>query len=101
MPSKPAKYGLKYWSLVDVDSTYLLDIIPYLGKAQVADPNEKNVGLKVSFALCKPYFKSSRRSLTVDNFFNSVELAKKLWDENITLVGDNLDLRLIYLFSCF
>ena len=31
MKSKPARYGLKYWCLVDVKTTYLLDVNIYLG----------------------------------------------------------------------
>ena len=100
MPSKPAKYGLKFWSLVDVESTYLLDINPSLGKAKGTDPNYKNVGLKVSLALCGPYFKNSRRLLTVDKFFCSLEVAKKLWAENLTLVGQYHISSLFLWLSC-
>ena len=32
MKSKPARYGIKFWSLVDVNYNYLLDINIYLGK---------------------------------------------------------------------
>jgi len=31
MPSKPAKYGIKFWSFVDVQSGYLIDTNIYLG----------------------------------------------------------------------
>lgn len=31
IPSKPAKYGIKYWSFVDVESGYLIDTNVYLG----------------------------------------------------------------------
>lgn len=32
MPAKPAKYGLKYFCIVDVETSYLLDCNPYKGK---------------------------------------------------------------------
>ena len=32
MPSKPAKYGLKFWVLSDVDIRYVLSIYLYTGK---------------------------------------------------------------------
>ncbi len=31
IPSKPAKYGLKYWCLVCNETRYLIDVYPYLG----------------------------------------------------------------------
>ena len=31
IPSKPAKYGIKYWSFIDVESGYLIDTNVYLG----------------------------------------------------------------------
>lgn len=33
IPSKPAKYGIKYWSLVDCKSGYLSNVFVYLGKS--------------------------------------------------------------------
>ncbi len=38
MPKKPNRYGIKYWCLVDVAESYLLDVSVYLGKANA---NEK------------------------------------------------------------
>uniref|UniRef100_A0A182S0A2 DDE_Tnp_1_7 domain-containing protein n=1 Tax=Anopheles funestus TaxID=62324 RepID=A0A182S0A2_ANOFN len=32
MASKPDKYGQKYWMAIDVDSTYVINIFPCLGK---------------------------------------------------------------------
>ena len=36
MPNKPDKYGIKFWVIVDVNSKYVSNIIPYLG-AQETD----------------------------------------------------------------
>jgi hypothetical protein len=33
LPSKPAKYGIKYWCLVDVETGYLLCVDLYSGKS--------------------------------------------------------------------
>lgn len=42
IPSKPGKYGLKFWSIVDVKSSYLLDTDIYIGKSTTnADRNQK------------------------------------------------------------
>ena len=88
MPSKPAKYGLKYWSLVDVQSSYVMNIDIYLGKnATNATSREKSVGESVVLKLMSPYFNTEKRVLTADNFFSSVDLARKLYDKNISFVG--------------
>ena len=84
--SKPAKYGLKYWSIVDTDSSYVLNLDIYLGKnAQLV--REGSVGESVVNKLAEPYFYKEFRTLTTDNFFSSVELAKKLFSKNIFFVG--------------
>jgi hypothetical protein len=37
IPSKPAKYGIKFWCLVCNKTKYLLDVYPYLGKQNKYD----------------------------------------------------------------
>jgi hypothetical protein len=32
MPNKPDKFGIKFWLLVDVESKYIVNGFPYLGK---------------------------------------------------------------------
>ena len=85
MPSKPAKYGLKYWSLVDVQSSYVVSIDIYLGKT--ASTREGSVGESVVLKLITPFFNLETRVVTCDNFFSSVGLADKLHDRNISFVG--------------
>ena len=34
MPSKPDKFGIKFWVLAEVQSKYCLNMAPYLGKDQ-------------------------------------------------------------------
>jgi hypothetical protein len=90
IPNKPAKYGIKFWSIVDVASSYVLDIDVYLG-AQ-ANPDDKNkkeqsVGESVVLALTKP-FEETPRIITCDNFFTSYELACLLWSKKLRLVGN-------------
>ena len=62
MKSKPARYGIKFWSLVDVNFKYLLDINIYLRKKGTDDKKETQLGMKVVLDLIKPYFKSKRSS---------------------------------------
>jgi hypothetical protein len=53
IPSKPARYGIKYWWLVDTKSCYLCEVDIYLGKANLESQRETSVGLKVVKQLCK------------------------------------------------
>jgi hypothetical protein len=86
MPKKPNRYGIKYWCLVDVQTTYLLDVNIYLGKANANTPRDKDVGQKAVLKLCEPFF-NSNRCVTADNFFTSVVLAQILWTQNLLYVG--------------
>lgn len=42
MPSKPAKYGLKFWLCVCAETSYVYKIQPYLGKPAGASAPERN-----------------------------------------------------------
>ena len=86
IPSKPRRYGLKYWCLVDVETAVLLEINIYVGKKNKEDKNETGIGEKAVLDLISNYFETDR-ILTTDNFFTSVGLAKKLWIKNLKLVG--------------
>ncbi|XP_061512551.1 uncharacterized protein LOC133393104 [Anopheles gambiae] len=86
MASKPDKYGQKYWMAVDVDSKYVVNIIPYLGK-NYERPAEERLGDFVVKKLVDPYLNRGR-NVTCDNFFTSLELAKFLKSKKKTsLVG--------------
>ncbi|GFV56779.1 DDE_Tnp_1_7 domain-containing protein [Trichonephila clavipes] len=39
MPSKPDKFGTKFWLAADVDSKYVLNVFPYLGKDEERPEN--------------------------------------------------------------
>jgi hypothetical protein len=84
MPSKPAKYGLKFWLLCDADTYYCSNIILYTGK----DESRKDVSLgeHVVMSLCTHLY-GSGRNITCDNFFTSISLARSLAKKSLTLVG--------------
>lgn len=86
IPTKPAKYGLKFWSIVDVKSNYVLDTELYVGKEANQINKSQNIGAKVVLNLSKPFYYSGR-VVTCDNFFTSVDLAQKLWLNGLHLVG--------------
>lgn len=87
--SKPARYGIKYWCLVDRETSYLLDVNVYLGKSAVNATIETNVGAKALLKLCEPFF-NTNRSITGENFFSSIDFSQKcqkLWSYNLTYFG--------------
>ncbi|CAF3579688.1 unnamed protein product [Rotaria sp. Silwood1] len=85
MPKKPDKYGLKLWLCVDVDSHYVFNASPYLGR-QPMEKRQTQIGAKVVLELLKPLYGLSRNA-TMDNFFTSVPLAKELQAKNLSLIG--------------
>jgi hypothetical protein len=48
MPSKPAKYGLKYWCVNDVKTAYLLNVDIYLGKTKDEEKKKTSSSLKLT-----------------------------------------------------
>ncbi len=87
MPSKPAKYGIKYWTICDVQSSYVLKSQIYAGKNQNNKNNTSNVGENVVINLAEAYMRQQKRILTADNFFISVNLASLLANRNIFYIG--------------
>ncbi len=85
MPSKPAKYGLKFWLACDSDNYYCTNIQFYCGKDDVRD-SDVPLGQHVVLSLTE-HLRESGRNITCDNFFTSAQLAQKLHEANMTLVG--------------
>lgn len=92
MPQKPAKYGLKIQCLTDAKSHYLLNAYLYTGKdsdGQFLTPDERNNLKKPTQAvmtLVKPFL-NSKRNITGDNWYTSLELVKELLKVNLTYLG--------------
>ena len=84
MPNKPHKFGIKFWLAVDVQTKYILNGFPYMGK----DETRCSIPLSefVTRKLAEPYLQRGR-NITTDNFFTSIPLAKKLLAQKTTLVG--------------
>ena len=86
MPNKPSKYGLKYFNIVDLETSYLLDSIPYVGKSSENENNTPECGRKmVENLACRFY--GTNRILGMDNYFTSVALAKLLFVNKLGLIG--------------
>lgn len=83
MKSKPAKYGLKLWAVVDCESTYAWNLQVYTGRE--GNTAEKQQGKRVVLDLTEDI--QPGRGITTDNFFTSVPLAKALYERGLTLCG--------------
>jgi hypothetical protein len=86
MPNKPAKYGLKYFSIVDLETSYLLDTHIYLGKNNAEESVNISLAQDVVLKLASPFF-GTNRCITMDNWFTSVDLARALFEKNLTMLG--------------
>ncbi|KAI4830991.1 hypothetical protein KUCAC02_002592, partial [Chaenocephalus aceratus] len=54
MPNKPDKFGIKFWLAADVDSKYMLNGFPYLGK-DASRPATQRLGENVVLRLVEPF----------------------------------------------
>lgn len=85
IPSKPDKFVIKFWLAADVDTKYMLNGAPYLGKDEMRRPGQR-LGDSVVLKMVAPYL-GRGRNITTDNFFTSLELAKALQAKKTSLVG--------------
>lgn len=85
IPSKPAKYGIKVWWACDSKTKYPLHGKLYTGKDPEAS-REVNQGENVLLELANRYTNSGR-TLVADNFFVTLEGAKRLASLGLALVG--------------
>ncbi|XP_069612129.1 piggyBac transposable element-derived protein 4-like isoform X3 [Ranitomeya imitator] len=83
IPSKPAKYGIKIWTLCDSKTSYAANVQVYIGKNPLERP-EKNQGMRVVLDLTHGL---KGRNVTCDNFFTSYQLGQMLQKNNITMLG--------------
>ena len=76
IPKKPDKFCIKFSLAVDVESKYILNAIPYLGKDE-SRPSTQKLSDNAVMTLMEP-FMGKDRNVTTDNFFTSFLHAKKL-----------------------
>ena len=84
MANKPDKFGIKFWIAVDLESKYILNAIPYLGKDETR-PGTQRLSESVVIKLVKPYLDKGRNVTT--DFFTSTHLATQLRKKKKSLVG--------------
>ena len=85
MASKPDKFDIKFWIAVDLESKYILNAIPYLGKDETR-PATQRLSESVVIKLVEPYL-GKGRNVTTDNFFTSIYLATQPQKKKTSLVG--------------
>lgn len=85
IPSKPGKYGIKFWVCCDALTSYVWKMEIYKGK-ETGEERERNQGERVVKTLVKE-IENSGRNITCDNFFTSLSLSRQLLMKNLTLVG--------------
>ncbi|XP_056120044.1 piggyBac transposable element-derived protein 3-like [Rhinichthys klamathensis goyatoka] len=83
--NKPDKFGIKFWLAADVDTKYMVNGAPYLGKDETRRPGQR-LADSVVLKMVDPYL-GKGRNVTTDNFFTSFELAKALQAKKTSLVG--------------
>ena len=87
MPNKPDKYGIKFWLLVNVETKYVINIIPYLGAQERNERGDTPLAECVVLKLIQPV-RGQGYNICCDNFFTSLPLARKLATQHSTsLVG--------------
>jgi len=84
MPSKPAKYGLKFWCLCDAKTAYCLRMRPYLGTDHGA---VRTAGLGKKTVLDLTERLDAGRTVVTDNFFTSLDLLRDLRARRLGLIG--------------
>lgn len=87
IPSKPSKYGIKIYALVDSRMFYTSNLEVYVGKQPDGPFKVSNSPGDVVERLCEPVW-GSGRNITIDNWFTSYELAMRmLINHKLTIVG--------------
>jgi len=83
MKDKTGKYGMLIRMLTDSHKKYVIAMEPYAGKLSEVSNKPKDIVCRLSQTI-----KGSSRSITMDRFYSSVELADELWHNfKLTMVG--------------
>ena len=85
IPNKPDKFGVKFWMAVNVESKYLCNGFPYLGK-DLTRGGDANIPTDVVIKLMSPLFRQGS-NLKGDNYFTFLDLSLQIAKQQRSLVG--------------
>ncbi|XP_055365085.1 piggyBac transposable element-derived protein 4-like [Betta splendens] len=83
--SKPDKFGIKFWVACDLQTKYICNVMPYLGK-DPSRPTGERLAENVVMRLVEPFLDKGR-NIATDNFFTSLKLAQRLETRKTTILG--------------
>ena len=83
--NKADKFGINFWMAVDVETKYLFNDFPYIGKDE-SRSDDVSVPTDVVMKLMMPLFKNGH-NVTSDNYFTSLDLCLRLAKQGWSLVG--------------
>lgn len=86
IPSKPSKYGIKIFALVDVKNAYTYNMEIYCGKQPDGPFQVSSSAAEVVKRMVKR-LEGTGRNITMDNWFTSVPLALDLLQKKLTIIG--------------
>jgi len=89
IPTKRARFGIKFFIISDSSTNFIINMIPYQGKkTQISEELVKNFGYggAVVLSLMDPYL-NSNRIVFIDNYFSSPKLTKELFEKKTGVVG--------------
>ncbi|XP_071053651.1 piggyBac transposable element-derived protein 4-like [Onthophagus taurus] len=85
IPSKPAKYGIKIFTMCDAKSFYTSNFEVYCGQQPNGIYKVSNSPIDIVKRLITP-IENSGRNQTTDNWYSSLTLAKYLLEKKITFI---------------
>ena len=85
MANKLDNFGIKFWLALDVESKYILNAIPYLGKDEARLATQR-LSESVVIKIVEPYL-GKERNFIANNFFTSTHLATQLRKKKSYLSG--------------
>lgn len=87
IPSKPNRYGLKVYALVDSKTYYTMNLEVYVGTQPNGPYASDNSAYALVQRLVEP-IRDSKRNVTCDNWFTSIPLIRTLYnDYKLTFLG--------------
>ena len=91
MPSKPRKYGVKFFWLCEATTGFAPNGMIYSERESDSGPH-RNLTNDIVMKLCSVYF-GTGRDIYVDRYFTSHGLVCNLLQQNLTLVGTVMAIR--------